>query len=78
MKVKSYIIAPQWDFDWDLEIMLYNLSINWEGFFKATLRKRFGWINKILVSSTTEFTFYAESKMFDWSNKLFGWFNQIV
>ena len=43
-----------------------------------TLRKRFGWINKILDGLTKEFTYYTDNKMFDWSNKICGWLNQIV
>ena len=41
-------------------------------------RKRFGWIKKMLVASSTKFTYYVEIKMFSWSNNIFFLFNQIV
>ena len=49
------------------------------GHQQLTLIKRFGWINNILVDSTTEFTYYRDNIKFSWakkylvnSTKLFG------
>ena len=59
-------------------------------FGENTLRKMFGWVNQILVGSTTEYGYYTDNQIFGWANKIlwliklgwlyhyFGWSNQIL